>query len=249
LRRAARGLLGAVAFLTVVPVPGRALRGGPFELAPSLPWFPLVGGAVGAAAGGLFLGLAPVTGRGPAAVFALAAVVLLTGALHQDGLADTFDGLGVRGDRARRLAVMRDSTVGTFGVLALAVWGLLLVTALDQLGGAHALRTLVAAEALARLAAVLHGLGSPPARLDGLGALMPARRGPVLAAAVLAVAIALLSAGLWRGGVAVGVAAAVALLSVAVARRAVGGSTGDTLGATAAVAEVLVCVALAATWR
>ena len=108
----------AFAFLTRLPV------GSP----PDLPlaraaWaFPVVGALVGAIGGGIYLcaefvGLAGST----AALLAVGATVLATGALHEDGLADTADGLVARGDPARRLAVMRDSRIGTYGALARTV--------------------------------------------------------------------------------------------------------------------------------
>lgn len=243
-----QGLIEALAFLTVVPVPRRALPDRPFDLASALPWFPLIGGVVGAAAGALIPALAPLVGRGPAAALAIGGSVALTGALHHDGLADTFDGLGVRGDRTRRLAVMRDPTVGTFGVLALLLWALLLLTSLSRPAPVNALRTLIGAEALARLAMLWHSVASPAARSDGLGALMPGR-GPWLAAAtIVGLGIAVASDGPARAGVGTAIAAATAALMSIVARRAVGGSTGDTLGATSALTTCFVCVAVQAMW-
>lgn len=242
-------MLGAVAFLTRVPVPARLFGDDPVDLAPALPWFPLVGGAVGAISGGVLVGLAPVVGRAPSTVIAIAVLVLVTGALHQDGLADTCDGFGVRGDGERRLAAMRDSTIGTFGALALIIWALLLLTSVDQIAPVDALRTLVAAEALSRFGALLHGIGAPPARTDGLGASMPSARWPVAAAGVVAVAVALVAVGVARSALGLGVTVIAAMVTVVVTRRAVGGSTGDTLGATAAAIEALVTVAVVATWR
>lgn len=242
-------MLGAAAFLTIVPVPPGAVGEAEFDLAPALPWFPLIGAVVGALGGALRFGLDPLLGRGPGTVVAMAGMILLTGGLHQDALADTFDGLGVRGDRLRRLAVMRDSTLGAFGVLALIVWALLLLTSLDQLSASHALVVLIAAETLARLAAILHGWGAAPARPEGLGAALRVRRPAVLAAGLIAVAVAVAAAGPARAGLGLAVCGAVAGSSVILARRAIGGSTGDTLGATVAATEALVCVALAATWR
>lgn len=244
-----RGPFVALAFLTIVPVPPGLLGDDGFDLAPALPWFPVVGAAVGALAGGVLAGVAELVGRAPAAVIGIAVLVLATGGLHQDGLADTFDGLGVRGDRMRRLAVMRDSTVGAFGVLALVVWALLLVTSLDRVDAVEALRTLIVAEALGRGAALLHAIGAPSARADGLGAQLPSHRGAMAAAGVLGAAIAVAAAGPARGGLALAVAGVVAALASVGARRAIGGSTGDTLGATASITGALVCVALAATWH
>src|SRR5262249_43615982 len=111
----------AVAFLTIVPV---KVRDPNASLSRAAAFFPPGGAAIGAAAGGVRVGLQPLLGTGPATVLALIALVALTGALHQDGLADTADGLGARGDRDRRLAAMRDSAIGAFGVLALIGWAL-----------------------------------------------------------------------------------------------------------------------------
>jgi len=113
-------------------------------------WFAIVGAAVGALAGALAYLAAPQLGTTVAAILAVTMLVVLTGALHADGLADCADGLGVRGDRARRLAVMRDSPIGTFGALALVLWALLLVSALAGLERGDALRALVVAAAPSR---------------------------------------------------------------------------------------------------
>ncbi|HEY5318186.1 MAG TPA: adenosylcobinamide-GDP ribazoletransferase, partial [Solirubrobacteraceae bacterium] len=121
LRAGWSGLAGAITFLTIVPV------GGGGDVRRAAGWFPVVGAAVGALSGGVRAGLQPVLGAPAATVVAVMALVIVTGALHQDGLADAADGLGVRGDRARRLAAMRDSSIGVFGALALIGWTLLLV--------------------------------------------------------------------------------------------------------------------------
>jgi adenosylcobinamide-GDP ribazoletransferase len=180
----------------------------------------------------------------------MVALVALTGALHQDGLADTADGLGVRGDRARRLEVMHDSSTGAFGVLALIAWALLLYTALEPLSAARALRTLIVAGAAGRLAAVLHGFGAPPARAGGLGgATLTVPPATAVAATVIAAAVAVAAAGPATGGAAIGAAAVLAASMAAFARRALGGRTGDTLGATVALTDVAVCLTLLAIWR
>jgi len=237
----------ALSFLTLVPVLAAAHRRGDFGRAAG--WFPLVGAGVGALAGGVLVGAEPLLGAAPAAVLALAALVLVTGALHQDGLADCADGLGVRGDRERRLAVMRDSQIGTFGMLALLGWGLLLLTTLAPLAPADALLALIAAGALGRAAALVHAVATPPARRDGLGAGFAVRRAPLAAGTLTAAAAALVAVGPLRGLLAIAAAALVALASVGWARRALGGRTGDTLGATIALTELAVVVALAASWQ
>jgi len=237
----------ALSFLTIVPVPFGAMRRADLDGAAA--WFPLVGALVGAAAGGARIGLEPVFGTTVASVAALVVLVALTGALHQDGLADSADGLGVRGDRERRLEVMRDSAIGVFGMLALLGWGLLLVAALANLSNRHAFEALIAAAALARWTALVHAIATPPARRDGLGAGFTVTTPSLVAATILALAAALLSAGIGRGLIAAGAAALVALASIAWARHAIGGRTGDTLGATVAIAEAATVLALLAAWN
>jgi adenosylcobinamide-GDP ribazoletransferase len=247
MRRALADLALAVAFLTVVPVP--ATGHGDADLGRAAAWFPLVGAAVGALAGAVRVATDDLLGAGPATVLALVVLVVVTGALHQDGLADTADGLGVRHDRARRLAVMRDSAVGVFGVLAVLVWALLFVTGLTQLDATDALLALVAAGALGRWAALLHAQGAPPARADGLGAGFRAAPAALATATVLATAVGLLAAGALPGLAALAVTLAIAALTTVWMRSALGGRTGDTLGATVALAEIAVILTLVAIWR
>jgi adenosylcobinamide-GDP ribazoletransferase len=241
LRAAVAGAALAVSFLTVLPVRFGAQATG---LGPAAGWFPAVGALVGAIAGGVRVGADPLVGPGAAAVLSAAALVVVTGALHQDGLADCADGLGVRGDRDGRLAAMRDSSIGVFGALALLVWMLLLVTALARLDPRDALLALVAAGAAGRWAALLHAVVAPPARRDGLGAGLVVGRLALTAATATAAVTALLAAGPGHGLAALLAAASVALLVTGWARTTIGGRTGDTLGATVALAEVAVCLTL-----
>jgi adenosylcobinamide-GDP ribazoletransferase len=243
LRAGWSGLAGAITFLTIVPL------GGGGDMRRAAGWFSLVGAAVGALAGGVRAGLEPILGSTAATVLAVAALVIVTGALHQDGLADTADGLGVRGDRTRRLAVMRDSSIGVFGALALIGWVLLLVVVLDQVSTQRALEALVAAAALGRWAALLHAAWAPPARADGLGASFAVGRTALAAATAVAAAAAIVLCGVGPGLAAVAAGLVVAALSVLHARATLGGRTGDTLGATVALAEVVVCTVLLAVWR
>ncbi|HUB72648.1 MAG TPA: adenosylcobinamide-GDP ribazoletransferase [Solirubrobacteraceae bacterium] len=240
-----RGLPAAIAFLTIVPVPG----GAGAELAVAAGWFPLVGAAAGALAGGVRVGAQQLLGRTPASVLAVIALVVVTGALHQDGLADTADGLGARGDRARRLQVMRDPATGVFGTLALIGWALLLASTLASLDASRALVALVVACALARWAALAHTIATPPARAEGLGAALRVGKVALALATVVSVVLALALCGLATGAGALLAALLLAALSAAFARRTLGGRTGDTLGASVALAELAVCVALLAIWH
>src|SRR3954447_25409042 len=230
----------ALALLTILPV---RPRGDAAALGTAAAWFPLVGALVGLVAGGAWVAAEPTLGAGVAGAPAVVVMVVLTGALHQDGLADCADGLGVRGDRVRRLAGMRDSSTGAVGTVALVAWGLLLASALAALPHADAIRTLVLAAALGRWGAVLHGALAAPARTEGLGAAFAV--GPV----AVAVATAIVLAGAVALGPASGLAAlaaggVAALATTAWARRALGGRTGDTLGATVLLVELAACLVL-----
>jgi adenosylcobinamide-GDP ribazoletransferase len=240
-----RGLPRAVAFLTIAPMPATTRDG----LVGAAGWFPLAGAAIGALAGSVRVGAEHLLGRTPATVLTMIALVILTGALHQDGLADTADGLGARGERARRLQVMRDPATGAFGALALIGWALLMLATLASLDATHALIALTVACALARWAALLHAAAAPPARSDGLGAALHVSRPALAAATILSVVLSLALCGTVPGAAAIGTALLLALLSALLAHRTFGGRTGDTLGATIAVAEVVACVALLAAWH
>jgi adenosylcobinamide-GDP ribazoletransferase len=236
----------AAAFLTRLRLPdcGPVAEG---ALARAMRAFPLVGALLGLAAGGIYGVTASVLPPLPSALLAVLALVLLTGALHEDGLADLADGLGARGGRERRLEVMRDSRTGAYGVLALVFSVSLRVSAVAALPhGWGAVGALMAAAALSRalIPAVLQGL--PPARSDGLGASAGVPHAGIAATALgLGLALAIAGLGL-TGALAAIVAAGLAALAVAtVARRALGGYTGDVLGAVQQAAEAAILLAAA----
>lgn len=207
-------------------------------------WFPVIGALVGGLAGLARFALDPLLGPAAAALLAVAALVAVTGALHEDGLADCADGLGVRGDAARRLAVMREPQVGVFGVLAVVLWLLLLASALAGLGRDDALRALVVACALGRWSAVLHAVLIPPARREGLGTAFRVDNLGLAVASALAAAVAFVVEEPTRALSAVAAAAATGLAVAAWARKLVGGRTGDTLGASVALVEMTVCLVM-----
>lgn len=238
----------AASFLTRLPLPDcGVLPAG--ALARAMRLFPLVGGVVGVLAGLVFWAAHAVLPPLPAAMVAVLAGVLLTGALHEDGLADTADGLGARGGRERRLEVMRDSRTGAYGVLALIFTIGLRVAALAAAPSALAgLGALMAAAAWSRalIPAAMQVL--PPARTDGLGAGAGQPDATVAAtAAVLGLVLALLGLGL-AAPAAVLLALAAAWGMVVLARRTLGGFTGDVLGAVQQVAEIAVLLAAAGAW-
>jgi adenosylcobinamide-GDP ribazoletransferase len=238
-RRALTGAQMAVGLLTVIPVRARTETDG---IGLAAAWFPLVGALVGLAAGGVRFAADHALGPTVAAVLSVITLVTLTGALHQDGLADCADALGVRGGRERRLEVMRDSTVGAYGVLALVFWALLFTAALAALPRDAVIKTLVIAAALGRWAAVLHAAALPPARTDGLGAAF--RPAPIAIVVATAMALATIALEPVPAVAAVGAAVVVTGAVSALARPTLGGRTGDTLGTVVALTEVLVCLVL-----
>jgi len=232
-------LLLAMVFLTRLPL-GRFLPPRVLPLADAVWAFPLAGALVGAMAG------LPLWWLGPdllSAALALAAAVWLTGALHEDALADFADAGGGR-DRNDRLRIMRDSTIGSYGATALICISLLRVAALVALGPV----ALIGAAGAARVAPVLLMRSLPAARADGLGqgAGQPSRGATAGAAAIGAVLLILCAPTVPAAFLAGLLAMAVV---VAVSRRAcrlLGGQTGDVLGASAALAETAALVGMAA---
>lgn len=237
-------LRAALAFLTRLPMGAPP----PGDLAASMGAFPLAGAVVGVA-GAIVYALARwAVPAYLAALLALAATILVTGALHEDGLADTADGLGGAGDRERRLAIMRDSRIGTFGVLALLLTlGLRggALAAIDR--PALAAGALIAAHALSRAAIPWAMRMADPARPDGLGA---AAGKPSPSAAGIAATLAILVAALaLPPGAAIAALAGSILGAVLVifpTRRGLGGYTGDVLGAVQQLSEALALLAVAA---
>jgi adenosylcobinamide-GDP ribazoletransferase len=237
----------AVAFLTRLPMPHPQ---GPMQdnFVRAHRAFPLVGAAIGAAVGLVCLGL---RGSGvpdlAAAALALGASAILTGALHEDGLADVADGFGGGRDRAAKLEIMRDSRLGTYGALILLVSFVARVAALAAIPDSFLVPALIAAHALARGVLPAMSLNLPYARSDGL-----ARNAgqPDFAIAATAGGIALLIALLalsWTNAFWAAVLAALCAAGMAwLAQRQIGGQTGDVLGGAEQLAETAVLVLLAA---
>lgn len=255
----------ALVFLTRLPLPAIAPLSGSLNgplaegaAARAMGWFPLVGALVGLA-GGAALALAAALNLPPlaGALLALAATVRLTGGLHEDGAADVADGFGGGRDTARKLEIMRDSRVGSYGVLALVFSVAIRAAALAALPVPVAVAALVAAGALSRCALAALALALPPARRDGLGA---AQGRPAASTVLLALILGLAVAGAALWGIARLGADAVALPLAAVflasltavwamaalARRQIGGQTGDVFGAAQQLAEAAVLLTLAA---
>ncbi|MEM7119846.1 MAG: adenosylcobinamide-GDP ribazoletransferase [Pseudomonadota bacterium] len=235
----------AFGFLTRLPVGGRGVSA---PLAQAAALFPIVGAVVGLAAGVVYV-IAHGLGTGPwlAACMAVGAAVLITGALHEDGLADVADGFGGGGDRESKLDIMRDSRIGSYGVIALVLVIAARIGALAGIGNPYeVLATLIAAGAVSRAVLVVAMRMMPRARTDGLGADAGT---PGFEATIMALGIAaLLTLVLllpWTWVLALLLATAAAAVVIYVAGRQIGGQTGDVLGAMQQATEIAVLVAVA----
>ncbi|ETX28270.1 adenosylcobinamide-GDP ribazoletransferase [Roseivivax isoporae] len=246
MRTPARRLSEAqVALMLMTRLPAGRIRGAVPHLAAARWAYPLAGLPVGlivwaVLAGALQADVPPLA----AAFAAIAAGVLATGGLHHDGLADFADGIGGGRDAAHCLEIMRDSRIGSYGVLALVL--ALGLGAAALAGTSPPLAAILCAAVASRLAmlAVLDLL--PPARDDGLGRSASAR-GPGRAWIPGAVTVAILWAASGAAAtVALAVMAAAAVPVALLARRRIGGQTGDVLGAVQVTAETAGWVALAA---
>jgi adenosylcobinamide-GDP ribazoletransferase len=248
LENRAEELKASIIFCTRLPLlPATPLTGDSLSRAAwAFPVAGLVVGVIGAVVYALAhkLSLPPW----PAAALAVAATMLVTGCLHEDGLADTADGFGGGKTREQKLAIMRDSHVGAYGVCALAMALLLRVGALASLPNAHAVVwALIASHAAARATMPVLMLLLPPARSDGLSfdAGKPAGEA-VAVAAVIGFLILAICLHLGHGLVALIVLAAIVALAAWLATRQIGGHTGDVMGALEQVSEIAVLlVALA----
>ena len=237
----------AVGLLTRVPMP-HPVSATPDGLARAQRAFPLVGALIG-----LIVGLVDrcllATGVPAlaAAALALGASAALTGALHEDGLADVGDGFGGGRDLAAKLSIMRDSRIGTYGMIVLLVGFVARAAALASLPLAAVIPALIVAHALGRAVIPVLAANMPFARDDGLG--KSAGRPDIasaVAAVIIGIVIALLCLTATQGLLAVVVAAAGAAAMAALAWRQIGGVTGDVFGAAEQVVEAAVLVMLAA---
>jgi adenosylcobinamide-GDP ribazoletransferase len=232
----------ALSFFTRLPVKPPADAG---NLAEAARAFPLAGLAIGLV-GSLIYFLAMELGLSGllAALLAVAATVIAGGALHEDGLADFADMLGVRGDRARKLSIMRDSRIGSYGVLALGFCVAIKVGALVGLGEPRLVAgALVASHVMGRAVLPVIMRSLPMARSDGLahGAGKPTSAG-MYQALGLGLLIAAFACGPGPALVSLVVSVAAAYLVSEIARRQIGGYTGDVLGAAQEAAQLAILI-------
>jgi adenosylcobinamide-GDP ribazoletransferase len=235
-------------FLTRLPLAHRTpiAKG---ELSQALWTAPVVGVAVGLLGAGIYglaqlLHLPPL----PAAALAVAATLAATGGLHEDGLADVADGFGGGATRERKLDIMHDSRIGTFGVCALILSVMLRISALTNLGDPGLVAAvLIAAHAAGRAPMAAFMRLIPAARTDGMSAdAGRPSQGSAMVAVVLGLVPLMIALGFAAGAVAVVLLAAGFGCMAWLCKSQIGGQTGDILGALEQVGEIVVLLVAAA---
>jgi adenosylcobinamide-GDP ribazoletransferase len=233
----------AASFLTRLPM-GDVGHVRPADFARASMLFPVVGTVMGLIQVGAALALPASI---PPALTGILVVTLssaLSGALHLDGLADTFDGFGAPVGREERLRIMRDPHIGTFGATAIVLVLAVKSTAIATLADRHQLRAVIIAASVARSCPLLLARLFPPARAGGLGKTLVDHVSTThLVATAAIVALMATLSGMARPWIPVGTALAVAIVIGAISRRQLGGITGDVFGASIELAETAALVA------
>lgn len=235
-----------LAFMMLSRLPMGRLGDDPPTLGAAQWAFPLVGVVIGAIAwlvhaAALAVGLAPLL----AAFLCIGAIILATGALHFDGLADLADGVGGR-DVEHRLEIMRDSRIGSYGVLALVLSVGLQSAALAQVSDSANLLVFLLVGVVSRCVMLGLLVALPPARADGLGASASSRQYSAMFPGLAAAALLILSLGT-PSILPVALTTLIGLGVAQYAKKRLGGQTGDVLGAGQVMAETGLWIALATT--
>ena len=239
-----------VQFMTRLPIP-TASAYTPERFAAGIRYYPAVGVLIGAIAAAIYFAALQVFAPLVAVLLSTACALLITGAFHEDGLADTFDGIGGGTTPEHALKIMKDSRIGVFGMLALSLVLATKVTAITMLTGNTAIIALVVAHGLSRLSSVVVISSSRYVRSEGTGKLTAEGAGAV------GLTVALLTGLFCFALLYILVSPAASFYAVAglvfghilirlFFERKLGGYTGDCLGATQQVSEVSVYLGLLA---
>jgi adenosylcobinamide-GDP ribazoletransferase len=248
LRGIATDLMIGLLFSTRFPIAhSEPIRGS--DIARASWTLPVIGGLIGLVGASVYwvayeLNLPPMAGAG----LALAATLTATGCLHEDGLADTFDGFGGATSRERKLEIMRDSRIGTYGACALALSLILRIGLLAGLAGpAPVALALIASHAAARALMPAFLRLVPPARPDGLAADAgrPSLPG-LVSAALLGVIVLIFGLGAFKAVVALALLLALFGFMRRACLKQIGGQTGDVTGALEQLGEIVVLLTAAA---
>lgn len=247
-----RSVIVAWQFLTSVPLSRRHHDPSPAELAGSMVWYPFVGAVLGAILAGSDLLLRQWLSSEVSAVIGVGLLVMLTRGLHQDGLADTLDGLAGGRTPSDRLAIMKDPRIGALGATGLALSLILRCAAVAALPEAGRFSTLLCMPVMGRWAMVVGAYGATHARAEGgLAAPFLAHLSwrQVSVATAAAVCLVGLVVGLYQTAAILTVGALISRLLTWSYRRAFGGITGDTLGTTNESVEVCFLLLSSLLWR
>lgn len=246
----------ALAFLTHLPIPDRFFKtANPESTAQCSGLFPVAGALIGAAGGATLLvayalGL-PAT---IAAAFGIFAMIIITGALHEDGLGDVADGFGGGSTIEQRLEIMKDSRLGTYGVLAVAGSLILRITALSAILSAHgalaAIFAIIAAAAASRGAMVWLWSALPSAKKTGVASSVGSPPESALSlsavsALIFASVFGLLASGFVAASIAIGFGILAMIGFQKLCQRMIAGQTGDTIGACQQLVEIAILCGLA----
>ena len=231
-------------FLTRLPTPVN-LQWSEDELAASTPWFPVVGITIGLIASLAWLGGNLLWGPHLAAIAAVTAAIVTTGAFHEDGLADSADGIGGAFEVEKKLAIMRDSRIGTYGSVALIIVIISKMTVLALVQPSMIIATLIAAHVIARWTSVPLIYNNTYVREQGTGKPFAATvtKNRLICSSLFTLLVAVLCV---QFKVIVILIAVTIFLYVAQTwlRRKLGGITGDTLGAVNSLTELVVYLVL-----
>jgi adenosylcobinamide-GDP ribazoletransferase len=232
-----RTLLGAISFLTIIPVRTRTATPGQ-----SAALFPLVGALLGAGGAGIYLAAVQAIPGSLAALLTVAFWAVISGIMHEDGLADVADALRAGRTQEKILAILKDSRIGTFGAVAIVLSFIARWQAIEQLADPRLLQIFIASQAVPRAAMVALAWVSRPVG-TGLGLAFASTL--TTPAALVAIAQGLAAAFLCgpRAGI---VIVAASYVVIRVARwyfyRRIGGVNGDCLGATEQILEIFILV-------
>jgi adenosylcobinamide-GDP ribazoletransferase len=245
-----RLVLAAFQYFTRLPMPAWVGHSAA-HLQGTARYFSLVGVLVGGVGALTFWTTSLILPTPLPAILSTAVTILLTGALHEDGLADTFDGLGGGATRERALEIMKDPRIGTFGVIALVLTLLIKIAALNALPVSIAPFALIAGHAFSRACAisllfVSNYVGTPEhSRARPVARTMS--NGEFFVATVIGV-IPMLGCGIY--GIVAGLFAVPVWFTLTRwFMRRLGGFTGDTLGATQQLTEIAFYLGVLASWK
>jgi adenosylcobinamide-GDP ribazoletransferase len=235
-----RTFLAAVSFLTIIPVTGKDVPPGRAAI-----FFPLVGAMLGAAGAGLFIAASLILPASIAALIAVTFWTLITGVLHEDGLADVADAMRAGRTRERMLAILKDSRIGTYGAVAIVLSIVARWQALDHIPAPRILEVCIVAQTVPRAAMVSLAWLSRPSG-DGLGYAFSSSL--TTTSSLIAIAQGLIASMLlgWRPSLLI---LGGAYLIVRGARtyfyKRIGGVNGDCLGATEQLLEIFILILFA----